>query len=610
MAAIKAAMRTVAAGVLVALMGTAMAAPAAPATPALAAQASASKAAPTPAQRLAELAERYYQEQARFEPVSATILGDNRFDDQLSMTIDPGVRARQMAMLHGVRDELMRVDRRQLSAADSTTFDLLLHSVNQALRLEPFKDYLLPLSQMESMPVTIANFGSGQASQPLVTLEQFEAYHKRVAALPLWIDSAIANMREGIKENIVLPRALVVSLLPQMKALASATPATSDFNAARHLPSSLSAGDSARLKGLYYHSVAEQVLPALRRLARFLEAEYLPAARASAGWNALPDGAQWYRAQVAVHTTTDLAPDEIHRMGLAEVARIHGELAALSVKLGYAGAPAGLPRWLGEQPKSKPFKSDEAVLQGYRDLRDRIAPKLGTLFANSPKAPLEIRAEPALTRATASDHYTLAGADGSRPGIFWAVINDPASYGSTKMTSLFLHEGLPGHHFQLSKQQELALPTFRKFGIINAYAEGWGLYAETLGKELGLYDDANAYAGYLGADLRRAARLVVDTGLHAKGWTREQTIRYLVDESGETEANALNATERYMAWPGQALSYKIGALKIMELRQRAAARLGPKFSLARFHDAVLAEGSLPLDMLESKIDAWIATQQR
>jgi uncharacterized protein (DUF885 family) len=565
--------------------------------------------APSAAQRLADLAERYYDAQARFEPVGATFLGDNRYDDQLPMTLEPGVRARQFAMLHDTREALMAIDRSKLGGADTTTFDLLLFTVNELLRFEPFKDYLLPMNHMDSMPVTLANFGGGQGSQPLITVEQYEAYRKRIAALPRWIDAAIDNMREGVKQQIVLPRALVESLLPQIKALAAAAPATSDFNAARNMPATFGAGERARLKGTFYNTVSGEVLPSLRRLAAFLEKDYLPAARASAGWGALPDGARWYRAWVAANTTTALGPDEIHNIGLAEVARIQAELARLAPGLGYTGAPAGLPRWLGEQPKNRPFASEQAVLRWYGELNARIAPKLPQLFASMPKAPLAIKAEPELSRATASDHYTLAAADGSRPGVFWAVINDAASHNTTGMTSLFLHEGLPGHHFQLSKQQELDMPKFRKFAIINAYAEGWGLYAETLGRELGLYDDPNAYAGHLGADLRRAARLVVDTGLHAKGWTREQTIAYLVENAGNDEAGARNATERYMAWPGQALGYKIGALRIMALRQRAQATLGPKFSLAKFHDLVLAEGSLPLAMLEARVEAWIAAQR-
>jgi uncharacterized protein (DUF885 family) len=561
-----------------------------------------------PALQLAQLAERYYEEQARFEPVNSTIFGDNRFDDLLPMTIAPAVRARQFAMLHGVLEDLMRIDRSKLAGDDLITFDLLNYEINKRLRFEPLKDYLLPMNHMDSLPVVLANFGSGQGSQPIASYAQYQMYLKRINALPEWIDAAIANMRTGMKENIVEPKALMLALLPQIKTLAAATPAASDFNAARRMPDTFSAGEKARLKGDYLQAVSTRVLPALRRLAAFLENDYIPAARDTAGWGALPGGAQWYRTWVATHTTTDMSPDEIYRIGLAEMARINAEIVKLSPKLGYTGAPAGLARWMAQQPKYRPFKTEQEVLQAYRDLYARILPKLPQLFASSPKAPLEIRPEPALSRDTASDHYTLAAADGSRPGIFWAVIPDATQYGSTRMTSLFLHEGMPGHHFQLSKQQELPLPKFRKFGLINAYSEGWGLYAETLGKELGLYDDPNAYAGFLMLEMRRAARLVVDTGLHAKGWRREQTIKFLMDEAGDSEADARNATERYMAWPGQALSYKIGALKIMQLRQRAAATLGPKFSLAKFHDAVLAHGALPLGLLETRIDAWIAEQ--
>ena len=563
-----------------------------------------------PARQLADLAERYYEAEARFEPVRSTFFGDNRFDDLLPMTLMPGIRARQFAVLHDVLDELTRIDRSKLTPNDQVTFDVLGYMVNDKLRFEPLNDHLLPLSHMDSLPVVLANFGGGKDSQPIATFAQYQAYLKRINALPQWIDAAIVNMRSGIKQGIVQPKALVVALLPQIKALAAATAVNSDFNASRHMPDSFSAGERARLKAEYLSAVSGKVLPSLRTLALFLDNEYLPAARESAGYGALPGGQQWYRVWALSHTTTSMGPDEIHRIGLAEMARINAEFIKLGPKLGYSGKPAGLQRWMLERPKYKPFKSDEEVLQAYRDIDARIVPKLGALFGSMPKARVEIRPEPALSRDTASDHYTLPAADGSRPGIFWAVIPKPELYGSTRMTSLLLHEANPGHHFQLSKQQELPIPKFRKFGLINAYSEGWGLYAETLGRELGLYDDPNAYAGHLMLDMRRAARLVVDTGLHAKGWTREQTIKFLMDEAGDTEADARNATERYMAWPGQALSYKIGALKIMELRQRAAAALGPRFSLAAFHDEVLADGALPLGLLETKINAWIAQQAK
>ncbi|MCE3604605.1 DUF885 domain-containing protein [Massilia sp. P8910] len=564
-----------------------------------------------PAVQLAELAERYYEEQARYEPVNATVSGDNRFDDLLPMNILPSVRARQFAMLHEVRDALARIDRSKLSALDLTTYDILGFEVNNLLRFESFKDYLLPMSHMDSLPVLLANFGAGDGSQPLVTVANYQAYLKRITALPQWTDAAIANMRAGIKQGVVQPKALVQALLPQIKALAAATVDTSAFSApARALPASFSKGEKARMTGAYREAVRVQVLPSLRKLAAFLETEYLPAARDTAGWGSLPDGGNWYRAWVAAQTTSALSPEEIHRIGLAEMTRINAEFTKLAPKLGYTGTPAGLPRWLTQQPKYRPFKTEEEVLQAYRALNARILPMLPRLFATLPKAPLEIRAEPALSRDTASDHYTAAAGDGSRPGIFWAVIPDPARYASTRMTSLFLHEGQPGHHFQLSKQQELPIPKFRKFGGNNAYVEGWALYAESLGKEMGLYEDPNAYAGHLMLDMMRAARLVVDTGLHAQGWTREQTIRFLVDEAGSTEDDARNATERYMAWPGQALGYKVGALKIMELRQRAQSALGDKFSLAKFHDAVLADGTLPLALLETKINSWIAQQAK
>jgi uncharacterized protein (DUF885 family) len=592
---------------LAAALGTALIADAgaSPRSPAAVAQ------AVTPAQQLADLAERYYDTQARFDPVRATFFGDNRFDNLLPMTIAPAVRARRFAFLQDTRDALMRIDRSKLAGTDITTFDLIVYEINDALRFEAFKDHLMPMHQMDSLPVTVAVFGSGQGSQPINTVAQYDIYLQRVAALPAWIDVAIANMRQGMQDKVVLPKALVAAMLPQYKTLAAAALEKSDYDTPiRNMPASFAAADQARLKSGYGRVIAGKVLPALGRLAHFLEHSYLPAARDTAGWSQLPQGHQWYRAWVAAHTTSTLSPDEIHRIGLAEMARIRGEYEKVASKLGFTGKPQLLPGWLAQQARYKPYKSEQEVLQGYRDLDARVKPKLGQLFGTMPKAALELRPEPALTRATASDHYTPGAIDGTRPGIFWAVVPDATRYASTTMTSLYLHEGQPGHHFQVSRQQELPLPKFRKYGLHNAYVEGWALYAETLGKEMGLYEEPNAYAGHLMMDMRRAARLVVDTGLHAKGWTREQTVKFLMEEAGDSEAAAINATERYMAMPAQALAYKIGAIKIMELRQRAAAALGPRFSLAAFHDAVLAEGSLPLAMLETRIDAWIASQAK
>jgi uncharacterized protein (DUF885 family) len=276
---------------------------------------------------------------------------------------------------------------------------------------------------------------------------------------------------------------------------------------------------------------------------------------------------------------------------------------------GHEGDPRQLLAWVRAQPKFLPFRSEAEVLDAYRALNDKIKQQLPQLFGRAPKAALDIRPVPELIRATASDHYALPAEDGTRPGIFWAVINDPAAYDATGMTALFLHEGQPGHHFQMALQQEMVLPLFRKRAWINAYGEGWALYAESLGVEMRLYQDPAAYVGYLRLEMMRAARLVVDTGLHARGWSRDEAVAYLMDNVGLTEQQARNQIHRYMAWPGQALGYKLGALKIHELRERAQQRLGSRFSLAAFHDAVLAEGPLPLSQLEAHVERWIAAQR-
>ncbi|MET3117756.1 uncharacterized protein (DUF885 family) [Undibacterium sp. GrIS 1.8] len=561
--------------------------------------------------QLNTLAENYYNQAAGFEPLSATFNGDNRFDDQLPMTLVPAVRVRQLAMVKKVAQELARIPRAALSAADQVTYDCLDYEVQSLLAMAGFNDRLMPINQMDSIPVTLANFAGGQSSQPLQTPAQYELFLKRVSHLPAWVDQAILNMREGIKKGIVLPRTLVVSTLPQLKVLVTESAENHPYYApVKNFPTSFSDADKTRLTAAYRTMITQKILPSLSKLNTFMQTDYLAASRSSSGLGVLPNGAKWYQALVRDQTTTNLDPETIHAIGLKEVARIQNEFVLLGPKLGYSGDPKGLPGWIATQNEYRPFKTEADVLAGYRRIDAVIRTKLPQLFGRIPKAPLDIRPEPEISRLTASDHYSAPAIDGSRPGVFWAVINDPKEYPITEMTTLFLHEGQPGHHFHLALMQELDIPKFRKFGGNNAYTEGWALYAETLGKEMGLYEDPNAYLEHLTDELLRASRLVVDTGLHAKGWTREETIKYLQATLGYDEASALNATERYMAWPGQALGYKIGSLKIMELRQRAMSKLGTKFNLLSFHDAILSDGTLPLALLEAKMDRWIAEQQK
>jgi len=562
------------------------------------------------AQTLARLGDAFYFEQARFDPVTnATSAGDGRYDDQLNINISPIERTKHFKKLRAIQNELTHVHRHALSSEDALTYDVLDYELRDLLNSENFPDHLLPITQMDVMPVTLANYGSGQSDQPLKTVANYDAYLKRIARLPAWIDQAISNMRQGMKQGIVLPRSIVMPLLDQLKGLNKSLTDNPFYRPINIMPTTFPAGDQQRLKQQYQVIVEQQVLPATQRLTSFVEKEYLPVSRSVDGWSVMPNGANWYQQWVRFHTTTSMKPEEIHQLGLKEVARIHVELEKLAPKLGYVGDPKELLAWMRTNPKFLVFKTDTEILDAYRAINEKVKLKLPTLFGRIPKAPLEIREEPELTRDAASDHYSLPADDGSRPGVFWAVITDPAIYNSSTMGSLFLHEGQPGHHFQLALQQELPLPQFRKRAQINSYIEGWGLYAETLGHELGLYDDPALYAGNLRLEMMRAVRLVVDTGIHVKSWSHDQATTYFMEHTGLSEAQARNQIERYIAWPGQALSYKIGAIKIQELRERARRQLGNKFSLAAFHDAVLLEGPLPLSVLDSYVDRWIAAQQ-
>jgi len=583
--------------------------------PAQAAPAAAAKASQAQ-QQLARLAAAFHTARCKFDPLLfATANGDSRYDDQLGLAIAPRVRAAQFTLYRAMEKQLMAVRRDQLGAQDQLTYDLLSYELNNALQMESFPDHLLPLNQFDNVPSTLANYAGGTGSQPLQTVKQYQAYLSRLNQLPAWIDQAITNMRQGMRSGVVQPKAIITAMLPQFQNMRAATPEASVFySPATRFPASFSEADKKKLSAAYLKTVDAKIAPALNRLVSFLENEYLPAGRSTAGWSALPNGAAWYAAHIKDSTNLPLTPDEIHALGLKEVARIQQQLATLGPKLGYDGPEKGLPQWVSAQAKFKIFTTDEQVLDAYRAIYAQVEAKLPAYFSLLPKARLELHLEPELTRATASDHYTPPAADGSHPGVFWPVVNDPKQYSRVDMVSLFLHEGVPGHHLHAALLKEMDLPDFRKFSTENqnsaAYTEGWALYSETLGKEMGFYDnDPAAYYGHLNAEMLRAARLVVDTGLHAKGWTREQAIAYLVDTLGWSEPRARNQIERYMVWPAQALSYKIGALKILELRARAQQALGDKFSYQKFHEVVIGDGTLPLPILEQRVDRWIAASK-
>jgi uncharacterized protein (DUF885 family) len=566
----------------------------------------------TDAQRLAKIADRYFEDKLNLNPLEASgLTGEARFEGRLAITIAPQHLKKEQVVFQRVKRELTSVNEKKLSPADAMTWAVLKSEVEQEIEGAKFSRELMPIDQYGGLPVYLAQMGNGQNIQALKTSKNFDDYLKRLNQLPVWIDQAIANMREGIKRGVVQPKPLIVSGLPAIKALTETDLEKSTFTlATRNIPAELSAKERERIKRAYNDAVQKKLIPAAKKLHQFLETEYLPKTRDTAGIDALPNGAAWYAFRVKSETTTDMTPEEIHALGLKEVARIRAEMDKIRVGYKFTGTTTEFLKWHDNEPQFRPFKTEKEVLAAYAALNKKIAEKLPALFGRLPRAPLEIRPEPELTRATASDHYVQPAADGSRPGVFYAVIEKPAEYRNTGMTTLFLHEGQPGHHFHVALQQELPLPKFRKHSWVTAYGEGWALYAETLGREMGLYDDPNAYLGHLKDELLRAVRLVTDTGLHAKGWTREQTMQYMMDNEGVVEAEARRATERYMAWPGQALAYKVGSLKIQSLRERASQKLGAKFSLKEFHDLVLSDGALPLSVLEAKVDAWIAERQK
>jgi uncharacterized protein (DUF885 family) len=579
--------------------------------PAAAVQAATPAAAQGAEQQVDRIAARFYDLRARYDPLLyATANGDSRYDDQIGMAIAPRVRDRYLADNHAMLRQLKAIDPSRLAPKARLNYDILAFEINSQLDLEKFPEHLLPLNHFDNVPSNLANYASGTGSQPLETPAQYRAYLRRLEQLPAWIDQAIVNMKEGIRSGVVQPKIVTTRMLPQFRQLRSASVEASVFySPAARMPASFPESDKRALSA-GYRQAAANIDAALARLVGFLEQDYLKAGRSTAGYGALPNGAAWYQARIRNNTNLDMAPAAIHALGLQEVARIRKQMAELAPRLGYQGPLERFPHWVEEQARFKPFKTDQEVLARYREIYATVEGKLPAYFSLLPKARLSIQLEPELTRATASDHYTPVAADGSHPGVFWAVVNDPKQYSTVGMSTLLLHEGVPGHHLHAALLKELPLPDFRKFFTEHpsaaAYGEGWALYCETLGRDFGLYDDPAALFGHLNDELLRAVRLVVDTGMHAQGWSREKAIAYAVENLGYGEAEAANQIERYMVWPGQALAYKIGALKILALRAKAQQALGAKFSFPAFHAVVLGDGTLPLPILEAQVEKWIA----
>ena len=574
-----------------------------PATPGVAVQ--------TESQRLAALFDDYFEDLLRLNPLLATSIGDPRYNDRFVVSIAPDVIAQEQKLERDYLARIVAIDRARLTPQEQLSYDIFKSSREREIEGFRFPSELIPMNQFYSTPNSFAQLGSGNGMQPFKTVQDYDNFLKRVDGFVRWADQAIVNMRLGVERGYTLPRILAERTLPQLQAHVVPKPEDSLYwGPIRTLPADFPAADRERLTQAYRAAIETKVVPTYRKLHAFMRDEYLPKCRTTAGMEALPDGKAWYAYNVRSVTTTNYTPEQIHQIGLDEVRRIHGEMEAVMQRVGFKGTRDEFFAYLNSDAKFF-FDRREDLIAGYVAIKDRVNPQLPKLFETLPKADYEVRAvEPFREKSASGGQYQPASEDGSRPGIFYANAYDLRARPKWAMEALSLHEGNPGHHFQISIQREQqGLPKFRRFSGYTAYIEGWGLYAESLGPDLGLYQDPYQYFGRLEAELWRAVRLVVDTGLHSKGWTREQVLEYMEANSSSAEARRVSEAERYMAIPGQALAYKIGQMKIAELRARAEKALGPKFDVRKFHTAVLGDGALPLDVLETKIDRWIATQQ-
>lgn len=562
----------------------------------------------TPEVALEGIYEQYFEEQLKLFPTLATYLGDERYNDRLENTADSEFVATTLAVEQRYLDRVAKVDPRTLSGSARISYDIFVRERKLALEAGRFPSHLLPVDQMDSTASTIALLGSGASAQPFRTVRDYENFLSRALGFLSWVDSAIASMSEGVRRGVVQPRVVMIKVVPQLRELAQDDPENTVFwQVVRKMPESIPAADRQRLTARYRDAIRKQIVPAYRRLADFIEKEYLPHTRQSVGWSALPDGAAWYRLRILTATTTTLTAEQIHTLGLAEVARIRSEMLVVKEQVGFHGDLPAFFSYLQTDPKFY-FQSGDQVVQAFRDVKARIDSRLPTLFADFPKADYEVRAvEPFRAASAPGAFYQPPSPDGKRAGIFYVNTFNLKAQPIYGMETLSLHEAAPGHHFQISIQQELTgLPRFRRFNNYSAYAEGWALYCESIGKELGMFTDPYQWYGRLSDEMLRAMRLVVDTGVHAKGWSREQAIAYMHDNSSMADSDIVAEVERYIAWPGQALSYKVGQLRIAAMRAHAEAALGAGFDIKAFHSQLLRDGAMPLDVLEAKIDRWIA----
>jgi uncharacterized protein (DUF885 family) len=556
--------------------------------------------------RFGAILDEEWQHTLRESPTFASHLGDKRYNDRWP---DMSLAAIERRHQHqkDVLAELDRIDPAQLSSADRLNYQLFRKEVAEGIESYPFRWHLVPLDHRGGIQ------SENEVADALIfkTVKDYEDWIARLRAFPAYMDQTIELMREGIKQRIVQPK-IVMRRVPEQikKQIVDDAAESLYYKPFQSVAKDIAAADQERLKKEAAGAIREQVIPAYRKFAKFFDEEYLPACFDEVGAWQLPRGEEFYALRARHFTTTRMTPDDIHAIGQKEVARIRKQMEAIVRQVDFKGS---FQEFLTQLRTDKRFYYDtpEELLNGYLALCKRIDPQLTKLFKNLPRIPYGIESIPQqIAPDTTTAYYRQPSADGQRPGTFFVNLYRPETRPKYEMEALSLHESVPGHHLQLALQAELGeLPPFRRYGGFTAFVEGWGLYSESLGDELGCYKDPYSKFGQLTYEMWRAVRLVVDTGMHAKKWTRQQAIDFFKENAGKTELDITNEVDRYIAWPGQALAYKIGELKIKELRQRAKEKLGEKFDIREFHDVVLRQGAVPLDVLEEITNMWIASQQ-
>jgi uncharacterized protein (DUF885 family) len=544
----------------------------------------------------------WYLEQ---NPMVASRAGDRRYNTEWGDSSLAAIEAR-----HLQRREFLRrayaIDKTSLSAADQLNYELFRRDLERRVDEHRFQGHLLPFNQRGG----VQNLDSQASYLRFETVQDYKDWLERLDRIDTVIDQTIELADRGIETEIVLPRVLMERIPDQIAVQLVENGEDSPFyRTFETMPEAISAKDQERLRAAATDTIEDTVVPAYRKLARYFENTYLPATRESIGLSSLPNGNAWYEFLAQRFTTTEMTPDEIHRTGLEEVKRIRGEMQQIIDELEFEGSFQEFLAFLRTDPQFY-YDNPDDLYEAYLATSKRIDPELVKLFGTLPRMPYGVKPIPdAIAPDTTTAYYSRPAADGSRAGIYWVNLYKPEVRPKYEIEVLSVHEAMPGHHLQLAIQQELGdMPNFRRYSGFTAFVEGWGLYSESLGYDLGLYEDPYSRFGALTYDMWRAVRLVVDTGIHYKGWTRQQAIDFFKDNAAKTEHDIVNEIDRYIVMPGQALAYKIGQLKILALRAQAEAALGDDFDVREFHDVLLGGGALPLDILQQRMDAWLTEQ--